>query len=668
MDKDIYFATLPPDEIGDSLLKKVEDYYDHLDQTGRMGLWKLAYEFYYQSWTSGGRLYNSGSQDEFTNMDVADFRNILQHLKVLTTNERPSFDAISANTDYSTQAETTLADSILDYYLTQKKLERNADGSTEHALIFGEGFVELEWDATEGDEFAIEQQEDEATGQVVRTGDLVATNYMPNNVIRDFTRRDHKKSDWVILRKFENRFELAAKFDTLKDEILGSSMDTRMRQSVLGRDIPEESDLVPVYTFYHRRCNAVPNGRIVQFVGTDSILTDGPLPYKNVPVYRMSPGEQEGTIFGWTVAYDLLPLQDALNKLYSIILTNQETFGVQNILVPEGHNMSVEEIVEGLNLMTYNPELGKPEPLNLTSTPAEIFKYIEMIEKKMETISGINSVNRGNPEASLKSGAALALVQSMSLQFNSGLQHSYAQLMEDMGTGIINILQDFANAERVTVLAGKSKGAMVKEWTSESLKNINRVSVQLGNPLSRTTAGKVEMATQLLQSGMITNPEQYLQVIQTGKIEPLVEGQQAELLAIKKENEALREGGLVKVVFTDNHVMHIKEHKAIGSDPEARKDPELMKGLLAHIQGHINELKSGDPALLQMLGQPSLAPPAQPQLPQAGGSDMPQGVAEGLDETLAPSQTGQDNLPNLPSMPTNPLTGEKFNLVDGGLG
>ena len=53
----------------------------------------------------------------------------------------------------------------------------------------------------------------------------------------------------------------------------------------------------------------------------------------------------------------------------------------------------------------------------------------------METLSGVNSVARGNPEASLQSGTALAMVQSQALQFMSGLQQSYIQLIEDVGTG-----------------------------------------------------------------------------------------------------------------------------------------------------------------------------------------------------------------------------------------
>jgi hypothetical protein len=227
--------------------------------------------------------------------------------------------------------------------------------------------------------------------------------------------------------------------------------------------------------------------------------------------------------------FDLLPLQEALKKLYSTVATNHANFGVQNLTAPKGHGMSVEEIVEGLNLIEFDPAAGPPSPLNLLNTPAEIFKFIEMIERKMETLSGVNSVARGNPSASLgagASGASMALVQSMAIQFNSGLQRGYAQLMEDVGNGIIDILQNFATTERVSDITGFSKRPMMKKWKGADLSLINRVVVDVGNPMAQTTAGRTAMAETLMGQGMIENPDQYIQVLTTGRLDPTIEGKQ----------------------------------------------------------------------------------------------------------------------------------------------
>ena len=118
---------------------------------------------------------------------------------------------------------------------------------------------------------------------------------------------------------------------------------------------------------------------------------------------------------------------------------------------------------EGQVKLEGNSQAGKPEAMNFTQTPAEVFRFIEMLKSEMETISGVNSVARGNPEASLKSGTALALVQSMALQFISGLQQQYVQLVEDVGTGLISMLRDFAQVPRIAMIAGKANQSYIAE-------------------------------------------------------------------------------------------------------------------------------------------------------------------------------------------------------------
>ena len=177
-------------------------------------------------------------------------------------------------------------------------------------------------------------------------------------------------------------------------------------------------------------------------------------------------------------------------------MTNQNAFLVQSLYVPRGADISVNTLGEGMNIVEGN---AKPEPLQMSATPAEAFEFLKEIVQSMETLSGVNSVARGNPEASLKSGTALALVQSMALQFMSGLQQSYIKLIEDTGSSLIQILKDFAAAPRVIAIVGKNNRPLLREFTGESISAINRVVVDVGNPLSRSIAGRVQMAEQLLQ-------------------------------------------------------------------------------------------------------------------------------------------------------------------------
>src|SRR5690606_3929904 len=146
-------------------------------------------------------------------------------------------------------------------------------------------------------------------------------------------------------------------------------------------------------------------------------------------------------------------------------------------------------------------------------TPPEIFNFLEKLENTESLLLGINDVIRGDPQASLKSGSALALIASQAIQFNSGLQASYVALLEDIGTATIRMLQNFANTKRVASIAGRSERFMLQEFSGEDLSAVNRVVVDVTNPLSRTLSGRLEMAKDLLSiPGAIRSPEQYQQV------------------------------------------------------------------------------------------------------------------------------------------------------------
>lgn len=653
MKHDEYFANLPSDEICEELVHRIDKYFDTLERYGHLKIWKQSHRYYYNSLRMGGQLNRSGDQDEYTSMNVNHYRNLLQHLLQMTTSQRPAFEARASNNDVKSQKQTILAQGLLDYYMRDKKLEVRLKEAAENSLVFAEGFIEAIWNANGGEIYGKHPE----TGASIYEGDLEYTALTPLDVIRDLM-APNAHVDWVIVRKFKNKHDLAAEYPELADDILNLSFEeTQFNNRVMDHSLYEYSDLIPVYIFYHKPTPAVPNGRLVEFLDDEINLLDGALPYRELPVYRIAPSDISGSPLGYTVGYDLMPMQEAVDGLYSTVVTNQRTFGVQNVMMPKGSGINHIQLAGQLNVLEYDSKVGKPEALNLTATPPEIFRFIQNLEQSMETVSGVNSVTRGNPEASLKSGAALALVQSMAIQFSQGLQQSYSQLLESVGTATVNLLRDFAEVPRVAMIAGKGSRSLMREFTGDDLAQVNRVLVDMGNPLTKTTAGKVNLAEQLLNNGLVKTPEEYLQVLNTGRLDPLVEGQTHELLLIKEENESMSEGRPVTAIVTDDHRLHIMEHRSVAASPEARENPELVIALTEHLNEHINMLKNADPVLLQLLGQPAVGG----GISQAEAGNVPQM----LDATNPELQAAEDV--NMPSMPNNALTGEEFTPETGGL-
>lgn len=654
-----YFANLPREEIAEELHTKVQNFYDEIDNNGRLALWRKCHRAYFALDEAGSheasQIGQGGEQGELSLLKANHYRNLITHLHVLVTQNRPAFECRAINTDHESQIQTILGRNILEYYVREQRLDMHYRLAAEFALVYGEGYLELEWDKQAGDPVAPESDEEGMiTGETLNTGDVVSRVYDPLNVIRPCRADARSKPTWRIVRRWESRFDLAAEHPDHADQILGHSEDTadnRLYYHGYSQTTPEDEDLIPVYVFYHDRTKACKAGRRVKFLSPDICLEYGNLEYAEVPVYAMVPSTQHGTSFGYTVGFDLLCVQEAVDLLYSTILSNQATFGVQNLWMKPGSNLAPSQFGGGLNIFE-SPE--KPESINLTNTPPEIFNFLKGLETLGEVISGVNSVARGQPEASLKSGAALALVAAQAVQFSNGLQHAFVRLQEDSATGILRMLQSKAALPRATVVAGKDNSAYMQDFTGEDLKSIGRVIVDMTNPMSQTLAGRMQMAQDMLQTG--ATPDQYYQVISTGRLDGMMKDKQTQELLITSENEAMQKNQPVMAIATDKHAQHINAHALVLGTAQSRMNPQLVKAVNDHIQEHINALRTTDPSLLNVLGMAPIGPAVPPnqgqQAPQPNAKPQQGQPAPGA--VPAPPGSPPAVAENMPSLPPAP--------------
>ena len=126
-----YFAAKPTDEVGSDIIKKCEEYYEYLAITGRYSLLERSYFQYFRALDHLGMLTNSGIKLEYTKISVNHFRNLIQHQLVMTTSQRPSFEAKATNDDYKSQTQCILAQGLLDYYMREKRLEKHFNSAGE---------------------------------------------------------------------------------------------------------------------------------------------------------------------------------------------------------------------------------------------------------------------------------------------------------------------------------------------------------------------------------------------------------------------------------------------------------------------------------------------------------------------------------------------------------
>jgi hypothetical protein len=643
-DSQKYFAAREATHTASALLGKGRTFFTVLEANQYLKKISDMWRYYYGNFNNGTdttahEISFTGEQGELVRLPVNLFRNLARHILSMMTANRPILEARAINSDYKSLSQTYLANGILDYYMREKGLEDTVTEAVEMSIVLGSSFIKMEWNATAGEI----HDADVDSGEPVFEGELEFSLLSPLDVVVDGTKENWNSHEWVLTRSFVNRYNLIAKYPEYAEKIMGmepKSGLSRYRLSVFSND---DTDDIAVYEFFHKKTEAMPDGRYLLFIDSEIIFLDVPMPYRTIPVFRLCPSGIMGTPYGYTDMFDVFPIQQAMNSLYSAVMTNQNAFNVQNLFVKTGSNLTTAALSGGLNIVEGNE---MPVPLQLTQSSPETFNFLSILGGLAEAQVGVSSVTRGSPEASLRSGNALALVQSMSLQFQSPFQQNYVKFLERIGTALIEILKEYATTPKLISLVGKNKKPLLKEFTGDMIGDIKRVIVDVGNPLSRTTAGKLEIANNLLQQGAIKDPRQYFMVLETGNIDTMVEGEMADLLLIQSENEWLMEGKEVFADPLDQHRLHIMEHRAVISDPELRRNPELTKKVHDHIQEHINMLKQVSPDLLQLIGEQ----PLQPDEMAAAGGQLPPGpIQQQQEEAPAPGGAPMNTAPMDPN-------------------
>lgn len=674
----VYFAARPDNEIVDYLFERVERYYEYLNSFAFAEKISKSLAYYAGGTLDDGKvswkITRGGEMGEVLFNFENHYRSIAQTLLNLTTAQRPAVQVISKNADKKSISRAAVAKGLIDYNLSEAGLEDLLRQAAELTIAGSESFILTDWDRTKGERIG---RMNPVTGEPeeVPEGDVRFRLFHTFDVVRDPFAPSYKQLTWKIVRSFVSKYELAAEYPEVAEDVINLGPKNEDNESRPVFDVREgDTDLIAVWEFYHEKTAAMPDGRYVKFV-RGIFLEGGPLPFKKIPLWRCAAAELLGTPFGYTPMFDLLGPQETINGLDTSITTNQLGRGTGNMLVPRGANLSVEQLSTSMNAIEYDGQ-QEPKPLEMPSTPRENFDYKQEKIAAMEVLSGVNSVVRGNPSENVgadASGSKLALLAATAIQQNSGLEREYVQLIRRVSLGIIQVFKDRGGEMRRAVrIVGKFNKYQVKDFAASDFEDIEDISVDIGNPVTRQISGRMAMGDRLVEMGLIKaeNLSAYITLMQEGTLDPMIQGEQAQMARIEEENENLLDGvGQHRALITDPHWIEIAKHLELLDNPDLRQNtPEALAAqelVLAAVQEHIDLFKAMPPDLVAIRGgqaalslwQMAQGIAAPPPGEEAPAQESPQGGAPpSTQESLAHESISAE--PTMPNMPTNPMTGE----------
>lgn len=625
------FADEDPKNVARSVLEKYQKVSGFIANRGLKARWFKSfnsyYGFYYSDPKTAYGIGTQGSQGELTVFAINQYRNLIQHTLSLFTQNKVSFDVIPISSDVDGRNAAIVGNSTLEYIFEQPKYSQELYSLAEQGILFGTSFLQVTWETNKN------LRAIDGDMNPVFTGELKLKTFSPLDVILEPFKSIYDEQDWICTREIVNRYDLISLYPEMEEEILSLSRISDIQLS--DPYFVTDKDHVWVYKVYHKATLSVPYGRYIMFGSEKVVFEDKNNPYCNInistglplmgtgnPLVCFRPATMYGSAFGYTVGFDLLPLQDIKNMLASTIASNQSAFGIQNVMVARGTNFDFADVGNGLRVLEFdpNPELGPgggaPAILELLKTPTEIFNYDTRVDEQMEKISAINGALRGTPPPQISSGTAMALLTTQAQTFNTQVENAYVNCLQEIATKSLKVIAQFMPGDDLLQVVGIKENFAISAFKSEELNRIQKIKILTGNAISKSPAGRLAMAQDMLNSGQIT-PTEYTEVAQTGTLKNDIEDATQEDALMQSENQQLLQGVEVEALITDNHLKHILKHRTILMQPDIRNDKEKQLLITKHIAQHQQfwvTLGAQNPQLLALI----TGSPIPPDVPNPG--------------------------------------------------
>lgn len=591
-----------------------------------------------------------GEEGESVRVTVNITRNLIRHILSMICSVRPVIDPKAKNTDSASIDAVQIVRALADEYLHSQKHVQFVDRATEGGLVLDTHYIHRYWDEFAGGVASTDQMGAIPQGHIpvmgdlggspivtgVHRGDIKHENLSKLDVFFDQTATSWEEVDDVVVRTYRNRYDLMrlhpGQADRIKsvpgrsaerpDEYLPSPS---LSQQAAGKS-PSQDTKIEVWYYYHRKSAAVEEGRQLLLLPDATVLSDETLQWNEIPLFRFQPENVLGSVHGYCPVTSLGGMQESLDTGISAIITSIFAFGRTTLLYDKNQeDLEPSEFTGGMKFIgvTFD-EHGLP-PVRALEIPLmrpEMVEALKLLQGWMEQDAGVNAIVRGDPKG-VTAGVAINLFSAMALQFASPAEAARAKAIEWMVMGIVEAHKRHPDVPRDLAIVGKSKQTQLKTFYGRDIEGIDRVDVDMGNPMSRTVAGRLQMLQAMRQDGAPIPPEMAMQILSTGNMETVIGPETDELNLILAENEQLAEGHLVPARPGDDHLLHLQRHRLVGANPELRFKPGGLQALDEHEQMHVQLWLDGDMVLKIAKG----GLPMGPMVPPMAAGALPQMAA-----------------------------------------
>ncbi len=263
----------------------------------------------------------------------------------------------------------------------------------------------------------------------------------------------------------------------------------------------------------------------------DKIIGEEIMPISDYPIVPL-PNIWNGTPFTMSDVEMAMPLQEALNKLMSLIIAHIQKSVNLTLKIPKGSVRDVEalrdELANSVGIIEYDPNFGIPDFAIPPSLSAEVFHLIAQIENEINYQFGVFELSHGDVKGAPSTVRGTLLLDEYGQRRAKSKLDDIEDALNILGRVLIEMIQGYYTHEKVITIVNPQTGEYSKieinkpiedEFTGEEIDRAMDVTrgsydviVVSGSTLPTNRMAKLEYMMELYDRRLVT-PKAVLDVV-----------------------------------------------------------------------------------------------------------------------------------------------------------
>jgi len=455
-------------------------------------------------------------------------RDYVRSMRALIMNKKYVVKVWPNSKDIEDMEASRLADLVLQDMdmANDEEFEDEKEKVADWMVLFGTCFMRTFPEVDAGEWYIIKN------GDIITTGDVACEALLPFNVVVDSFGDKLKRKRFVGIKSLKPKEWVE---DTFHTKIVGEDnpdiIDYQKRLMKMVGDVSpwKGSGLVSSDTFDQatkdltiykeiefRPTKKKPNGRYVVFVGDQKLYDKDKMP---IPVNN---GQWEYTITDfhyhrvpgrfWSDAgvNDQISPQNSINEIDQALEMNRKGVGRPLVTMPTG--MKLKRMNEGgqsMIVLQYDSMTAggqKPEINRGVSLPEQVLNERMIHQSTAQDAGGDpKGVMRGQSPGQRASGVLVDILRETAEQGHAPDVSRFYRSLKRVYRKRLIVKKNVTTENRIIKIAGKGNELRIKKFKGSDLRNNTDVRLEISSSASHTAAGKGQMLSEMVKSGVFSD-------------------------------------------------------------------------------------------------------------------------------------------------------------------